>query len=139
MQQRAVRPATIMIVEDNEDTRHVYSIMLRHSGFDVVEAASGPEAVRQASAHAPDLILMDMNLPDIDGCEAARRIRSDPASGAAPLVAFSALIDSVAELRLRNAPFDGFIAKPVSATELVRRVSAYIALLRSRAETAPLS
>ncbi|HEY6220434.1 MAG TPA: response regulator [Gemmatimonadaceae bacterium] len=139
MQQRAVRPATIMIVEDNEDTRHVYSIMLRHSGFDVVEAATGPEAVLQASAHTLDLILMDMNLPDIDGCEAARQIKSDPASGTAPLVAFSALIDSVAELRLRNAPFDGFIAKPVTASELVRRVSAYIDLLKSRAASPPLS
>ena len=74
---------------------------------------------------------MDMNLPMLDGWEAARRIRSDSRAGATPLLAFSALIDSIADLRHDSGLFDGFIAKPVSPAELVRRVSAYVALLAS--------
>lgn len=118
-----------MIVEDDEDTRRVYSLSLRHSGFIVVEVGTGPEAVQRASEVVPDLILMDMNLPDFDGWEAARRIKSDPDTSRAPLVAFSANVDSCADLRRGNAPFDGFIAKPVTPSALVRRVNAYLELL----------
>ena len=120
---------TILLVEDDDDTRRVYSVMLRHAGFDVVEAATGPDAVKLAVERVPDLILMDMNLPMLDGWEAARRIRSDAGAGSAPLLAFSALIDSTADLRRDAVLFDGFIAKPVSPAELVRRVAAYVALL----------
>lgn len=127
--QSATTQPTILLVEDDDDTRRVYSVMLRHKGFLVVEAATGAEAVEKAIADGPDLILMDMNLPAFDGWEAARRIKSDPRISAAPLIAFSALIDSIADLRCDNALFDGFIAKPVSPSELVRRVAAYLALL----------
>ena len=120
---------TILIVEDDDDTRRVYSITLRHAGFRVIEAANGGEGVHYALEDAPDLILMDMNLPMFDGWEAARRIKSDPRSASAPLVAFSALIDSTADLRCDSALFDGFIAKPVTPSELVRRVAAYLDLL----------
>jgi two-component system, cell cycle response regulator DivK len=129
MQQRATTQPKILLAEDDDDTRRVYSIMLRHAGFDVVEAATGTEAVRCALEESPDLILMDMNLPMLDGWEAARRIKSDGRAGAAPLLAFSALIDSIADLRPESALFDGFIAKPVTPSELVRRVTAYMALL----------
>jgi CheY-like chemotaxis protein len=130
---------TILLVEDDDDTRRVYSVMLRHQGFVVVEAATGAEAVEKAIADGPDLILMDMNLPAFDGWEAARRIKSDPRISAAPLIAFSALIDSIADLRRDNALFDGFIAKPVSPSELVRRVTAYLALLgRSASARGPV-
>jgi two-component system, cell cycle response regulator DivK len=127
--QSVTRQATILLVEDDDDTRRVYSVMLRHQGFLVVEAATGEEAVARAIADGPDLILMDMNIPAFDGWEAARRIKSNPRISAAPLIAFSALIDSIADLRRDNALFDGFIAKPVSPSELVRRVAAYLALL----------
>jgi CheY-like chemotaxis protein len=72
---------------------------------------------------------MDMNLPQVDGWEAARRIKSDERAAVVPLLAFSALIDSIADLRRDSALFDGFIAKPVSPSELVRRVSAYFNLV----------
>jgi CheY-like chemotaxis protein len=119
----------ILIVEDDDDTRRVYSLILRHSGFEVLEAATGGEAVQCALEGFPDLILMDMNLPMFDGWEAARRIKSDPRCGPVPLVAFSALIDSIADLRRDSALFDGFIAKPVTPSELVRRVMAYLDLV----------
>jgi CheY-like chemotaxis protein len=123
------RQPTILLVEDDADTRQVYGIALRHSGFLVVEAASGGEAVEKAIDSEPDLILMDMNLPMFDGWEAARLIKSDPRSSATPLIAFSGIIDSIADLRRGNALFDGFIAKPVGPSELVRRVAAYLELL----------
>ena len=129
MQQQATTQPKILLVEDDEDTRRVYSLMLRHAGFNVVEAANGAEAVRCATEQSPDLILMDMNLPMLDGWEAARQIKSDGRAGAAPLLAFSALVDSIADLRRDSAFFDGFIAKPVSPSELVRRVGAYMELL----------
>jgi two-component system cell cycle response regulator DivK len=129
MQHVAQNQPTILLVEDDDDTRRVYSVMLRHAGFQVVEAATGTEAVQAALEQAPDLILMDMNLPMLDGWEAARRIKADGRAGSAPLLAFSALIDSIADLRRDSALFDGFIAKPVSPAELVRRVAAYLDLL----------
>jgi two-component system, cell cycle response regulator DivK len=128
-QQRATTEPTILLVEDHDDTRRVYSIVLRHAGFQVVEAATGAEAVSMALERAPDLILMDMNLPMLDGWEAARRIKADPTAGAVPLLAFSALVDSIGDLRREAMLFDGFIAKPVSPSDLVRRVSAYVRLL----------
>jgi CheY-like chemotaxis protein len=128
-QQQPTTQRTILLVEDDDDTRRVYSTMLDHAGFRVVEAANGPEAVRCALEEAPDLILMDMNLPTLDGWEAARRIRSDSRAGSAPMLAFSALIDSIADLRRDAMLFDGFIAKPVRPAELVRRVAAYVNLL----------
>jgi CheY-like chemotaxis protein len=127
-QEHTTQP-TILLVEDNDDTRRVYSLMLRHAGFRVLEAANGTDAVQCAIDDAPDLILMDMNLPTIDGREAARRIKADARAGLAPLLAFSALIDSIGDLRRDALFFDGFIAKPVSPSELVLRVSAYLDLL----------
>lgn len=127
--QSSPKKPTILLVEDDEDARRVYSGMLRYAGFLVAEAATGAEAVERATLDLPDLILMDMNLPMFDGWEAARRIKSNARTSAAPLIAFSALIDSVADLRRGNALFDGFIAKPVSPSELVRRVVAYLELL----------
>lgn len=130
MQPQSRKPEpTILLVEDQEDTRKVYSVMLRHAGFRVVEAATGADAVERALADTPDLILMDMNLPMLDGWEAARRIKADARASSAPLLAFSALVDSIADLRRESALFDGYIAKPVSPAELVRRVAAYFDLL----------
>jgi CheY-like chemotaxis protein len=120
---------TILLVEDDDDTRMVYSLMLRHAGFRVIEAANGPDAVASALEECPDLILMDMNLPMLDGWEVARRIKAESRAAGAPLLAFSALVDSIADLRREAALFDGFIAKPVSPSELVRRVGAYFSLL----------
>ena len=128
-QQEQKTQRTILLVEDDTDTRRAYGLMLRHAGFRVLEAATGPDAVRLAHEDAPDLILMDMNLPMLDGWEAARRIRDDACGGTATLLAFSAVVDSTADLRRYSAIFDGFIAKPVSPAELVRRVGAYVDLL----------
>src|SRR3954468_20127605 len=135
MEQHKHAQPTILLVEDDDDTRRAYGAMLQHSGFRVVEATTGQEAVERALAEQPDLILMDMNLPMLDGWEAARLIKSDARASVAPLLAFSALIDSIADLRRQSNVFDGFIAKPVSPSELVRRVGAYFSLLAPQPRT----
>src|SRR5205085_1810499 len=118
----------ILLVEDHEDTRHVYGLVLRHMGFQVEEVVSGDQVLARAHSLSPDLILMDIGLPVIDGWEAARRLKASEATATIPLVAFSALIDCVADLRSDTSVFDGFISKPVSPSELVRRVRAYLDL-----------
>jgi CheY-like chemotaxis protein len=126
----------ILLAEDNEDTRSVYSLILRHFGFEVQEAVTGLEAVEAARANQPSLVLMDIGLPVLDGWQASRMLKSDPSTASIPLIAFSARVDSAADLGGR-ATFDGYILKPISPLELVRRVQAYLGLLSSKRESLP--
>lgn len=123
------RRPLVVLAEDNEDTRHVYGLILRHFGYDVADAPTGEEAVAVTRALRPDLVLMDIGLPGIDGWEASSILKSDPSTGAIPLVAFSARVSSTTDLAARSAAFDGFILKPISPMVLVQRVSAYLELL----------
>ena len=118
----------VLLVEDHEDTRRVYGLILRHFGYEVEEAATGEAAVQLARSAHPDLVLMDIGLPVLDGWQASRILKADPDTTCIPLIAFSANIDSTADLTSRPT-FDGYILKPVSPMELVRRVGAYIKLL----------
>jgi len=118
----------VLLAEDHEDTRRVYGLILRHFGYDVAEAASGDAAIELARSTHPDLVLMDIGLPVLDGWQASRILKADPETTCIPLIAFSANVDSTADLTGRPT-FDGYILKPVSPMELVRRVGAYIKLL----------
>jgi CheY-like chemotaxis protein len=118
----------VLLAEDNEDTRRIYGMILGHYGYDVVEATSGDEAVDAARRMRPNLVLMDIGLPGLDGWQASRILKSDPATAHIPLVAFSARVDSTADLGGR-ATFDGYILKPISPSDLVRRVGAYFKLV----------
>ena len=80
----------ILLVEDNEDNRDMLIRRLQRRGFDIVVAVDGAEGVEMASSERPDLILMDMGLPVLDGWEATRRIKSDPATRGIPLIALTA-------------------------------------------------
>jgi CheY-like chemotaxis protein len=118
----------ILLAEDNDTTRSVYGLILRHSGYDVEEASNGRDAVELAKRLQPNLVLMDIGMPGLDGWQASRMLKSDPDTNSIPLVAFSACIDSTADFNGRPT-FDGFILKPVSPAELVRRVQSYCQLL----------
>jgi CheY-like chemotaxis protein len=122
------RRPLVVLAEDNEDTRHVYGLILRHFGFDVADAPTGEEAVSVTRSLHPDLVLMDIGLPGIDGWEASSRLKSDPETGTIPVVAFSARISSTTDLAGKPTGFDGFILKPISPTVLVQRVDAYLRL-----------
>jgi CheY-like chemotaxis protein len=123
----AERPL-VLLAEDHDDTRRVYGLILRHFGFRVEEASNGFDAVELAKTWRPNLVLMDIGLPGIDGWQASRILKSNPETSAVPLIAFSARVDSTADLAGRPT-FDGYILKPVSPLELVRRVKAYLELL----------
>ncbi|HXT15740.1 MAG TPA: response regulator [Gemmatimonadaceae bacterium] len=118
----------VVLAEDNEDTRRVYGLILQHFGYEVKEATNGVEAVRVTRECQPSLVLMDIGLPGLDGWQASRMLKSDPATHRIPLVAFSARIDSTADLG-GDASFDGYMLKPISPRELVRRIDAYLRLL----------
>lgn len=121
----------ILLAEDNDDTRRVYSLILRHFGFQVVEATNGLAAVEIARSTQPSLVLMDIGLPVLDGWQASRILKSEPSTAGIPLIAFSARVDSTADLGGR-ATFDGYVLKPISPLELVRRVQAYLGLLAAK-------
>lgn len=118
----------VLLAEDNDDTRRVYGLILRHYGYRVEEATNGEDAVALARSGHPNLVLMDIGLPRLDGWQASRILKSDPLTRTIPLIAFSAHIDSTADL-IGKSSFDGYILKPVSPTELVRRVNAYLQMI----------
>jgi CheY-like chemotaxis protein len=118
----------IVLAEDDEETRRVYGIILRSVGYRVVEATCGEDAVEMTRSLRPNLVLMDIGLPGLDGRQASRILKLDPETKCIPVIAFSAVVDSTADLG-SGSTFDGFILKPVSPMELVRRIAAYLALL----------
>ena len=132
-QTNEVRRPVVVLAEDNDDARRVYGLVLRHFGYHVEEACTGHDAVRLARTVHPNLVLMDIGLPGLDGWQASRVLKSDPITRGIPLVAFSARVDSSADLGER-ASFDGFIRKPVSPSDLARRVGAYLDLVEPAAE-----
>jgi CheY-like chemotaxis protein len=119
----------VVLAEDNDDARRVYGLILRHFGYRVEEATTGQDAVRLIRSVRPSLVLMDIGLPGLDGFQASRILKSDPSTSSIPLIAFSARIDSTADLIGGTPTFDGYILKPVSPHELAQRVAAYLTLL----------
>ena len=119
---------TVLLVEDNEDNRIVYSTILRYYGYRVLEAHNGVEGVSLAREAHPDLILMDIGLPELDGWEATRRIKADAATRKIPVVALTA--HALAEHRQQAiaAGCDGYLAKPVEPREVVAEVRRHIGL-----------
>ncbi len=114
--------ACILVVEDQEDNRRILRDLLASAGFDTVEAVTGEEGVRLAGEHVPDLILMDIQLPDIDGYEATRRIKSDPALSGIPIIAVTSYALSGDEGKAIEAGCDGYVAKPFSPRALLQKV-----------------
>jgi CheY-like chemotaxis protein len=127
MSKRASAPL-ILIVEDFEDAREMYREFLEFSGFRVITARDGREALAQARAALPDLTLMDLSLPGIDGWEATRLLKSDPATQHLLIVALSAHALATDGERARVAGCDGFIAKPCLPTDLVAQIGTYLKL-----------
>lgn len=116
----------VLLVEDNDDNRTIYATILMHRGYAVVEAPNGLEGVQQAQAHHPDLIIMDISLPIMDGLEATRRIRSNPRTSDIPVLAVTAHArDSDRENALR-AGCNDYLAKPVEPRRLVEQVERII-------------
>ena len=112
----------ILIVEDTEDNRQILRDLLTAAGYDLLEAVDGEQGVAMARAEKPDLILMDIQLPQIDGYEATRRIKADPALRHIPIIAVTSYALSGDEEKTRAAGCDAYIAKPFSPRQLLAKV-----------------
>jgi len=117
----------VLLVEDNEKNMKLARDILRFKGFRVTEATTGEDAVASAATEPPDLVLMDIQLPGIDGIEAFRRIRSDPKTAKIPVVALTASVMAGDRERFDKAGFDGFIAKPIDVKQFPDQVASYLA------------
>jgi CheY-like chemotaxis protein len=112
----------VLIVEDQSDLRQLYVQELTISGFDVIEAANGLDALAHSSAQYPDVILMDLSLPVLDGWEATRRIKSDSRTAHIPVVALTAHDGSGELQRATRAGCDWFVPKPCPPNDLIEEV-----------------
>lgn len=125
----------ILVVEDQEDNRQILRDLLANTGYEMIEAEDGEEALAIAATERPDLILMDIQLPVLDGYEATRRLKADPALRAIPVIAVTSYALSGDEEKARAAGCDAYIAKPYSPRELLAKVREYLSR-GSRAEEA---
>jgi two-component system cell cycle response regulator DivK len=117
----------VLIVEDQSDLRRLYAQQLTISGFDVIEAADGAEAVTETSVHHPDVVLMDLSLPVLDGWEATRRLKSDEKTAHIPVVALTAH-DGAGDLQQATAAgCDWFVPKPCPPDALIAEVRRVLA------------
>jgi CheY-like chemotaxis protein len=117
---------TLLLVEDNEDNRIIYSTVLRHLGYRVVEALDGVQAIALARSELPDLILMDISLPEVDGWEATRVLRADPTTRGIPIVALTAHALADDRERATAVGFTSYLAKPVEPRAVVAEVRRWI-------------
>jgi len=116
----------ILVIEDTEDNRQILRDLLSSAGYEIIEAADGESGVAMAAQHRPDLILMDIQLPVIDGYEATRRIKGDPATRHIPIVAVTSYALVGDEAKTREAGCDGYVAKPFSPRHLLEKVREFL-------------
>lgn len=117
----------LLLVEDNEMNRDMLSRRLEKKGYTVTIAVDGAQALAQAASGAPDLILMDMSLPVIDGWEATRRLKADPATRSIPVIALTAHAMSDDRDKAMAAGCDDFDTKPVDLQRLLEKIGAMLA------------
>jgi two-component system, cell cycle response regulator DivK len=117
--------AQILVVEDNDKNMKLFRDVLLAKGYRTLEATTGGEAVALAAEHSLDLVLMDIQLPDIDGVEALRRLRADSRSAFVPVLAVTAQAMEGDRERFLAAGFDGYVSKPVNIVEFVATVKRY--------------
>ncbi|HEY2747375.1 MAG TPA: response regulator [Polyangia bacterium] len=113
---------TVLLVEDNPHNRKIFSGMLGHAGFTVIEAEDGNKALAAVEKALPDVILMDLSIPGVDGWEVTRRLKADARSKAVPIIALTAHAMRGDEERARAAGCDHYLAKPISPKKVVEEV-----------------
>jgi two-component system cell cycle response regulator DivK len=115
----------VLIVDDNQRNLRLARDVLRFGSFRTIEAASGGEGVSMAIEHLPDVILMDIRLPDMDGTEAARQLKNDARTARIPIVALTSLAMKGDREWLLAAGFDGYLEKPISVRDLPEQVRGF--------------
>ena len=117
---------TVLLVEDNEDNRIVYSTILRHFGYSVTEALNGEEGIMKARTEKPDLILMDISIPVIDGWEATQVLKHDPTTKDIPIIALTAHALASDREKAMEVGCDGYLAKPCEPRAVVAEVQRFL-------------
>jgi two-component system, cell cycle response regulator DivK len=126
----------ILLVEDNADNQEIYRIILTHHGHSVLQAWDGEAGVRMAREHSPDLILMDLTMPLLDGLAATRILKADPATANIPIIALTAHAMAEDLAAAEAAGCIAFLAKPVAPVLVAEEVERVLALARHTAEHA---
>jgi CheY-like chemotaxis protein len=121
---------TILLVEDHEDNRIVYRTVLQHFGYTVLEAFDGEEGVRRAREELPDLILMDISIPLMDGWEATRLLKADPSTSRIPIIALTAHALAEDRAQAEAVGCDGYLAKPIEPRRVLEEVQRALACVR---------
>ena len=116
----------ILVVEDNEKSMKLFRDVLLATGHRTLEATTGGRAVELATEHSPDLVLMDIQLPDFDGIEALVRLRADERTASVPVVALTAQAMEGDRERFLDAGFDGYLSKPISIRELPAQIRQHL-------------
>lgn len=118
--------STVLIVEDNDKNMKLVRDILQHAGHATLETPRGRDGVRLAREHRPDLVLMDIQLPDIDGFEALRGIRADPALEAVPVLAVSASVMPEELRQIVASGFDAYVTKPIALKDFLATVRRFL-------------
>ncbi len=116
----------ILMVEDTEDNRQIMRDLMASAGYELLEAVNGADGVAMAGLHKPDLILMDIQLPVMDGYEASRRIKADPALRHIPIIAVTSYALSGDEAKTLAAGCNGYVAKPFSPRSLLAKIREFL-------------
>jgi two-component system cell cycle response regulator DivK len=116
----------ILVVEDQEDNRRILRDLLGNAGFELIEAESGKDALSAVIKKRPDLILMDIQLPQMDGYEATRRIKSNPEMKEVPVIAVTSYALAGDEAKARAAGCSAYVSKPLSPRALLAKVREYL-------------
>ena len=115
-------PKRVLLVEDNEDNRIIYATALRYAGYEVLEAVTGTEGLNLVRSTLPDLVLMDISVPEMDGWEVTELLKADPKTKRIPIVAVTAHALPGDEERSMKAGCDGYLAKPITPAALLADV-----------------
>jgi len=118
--------SVILIVEDNEKNMKLVRDVLQVKGYATLEAVTGEDGIRLAAEHHPDLVLMDIQLPGINGIDALKALRADPATAAIPVIAVTASVMQQDRNLITEAGFDGYIGKPLNLKEFLESVRAVL-------------
>jgi CheY-like chemotaxis protein len=124
------RPPLILVVDDYPDNREMYSAYLRFHGIEVVEAANGGEALTHAFERPPDLVVMDLSLPGVDGWQATRLLKADPRTKDIPVIAVTGHALAGAPEEAAAAGCDGFLTKPCLPEDLLREIQRMLDCVR---------
>ncbi len=127
--------ATVLIVEDNQDNRVIYRTFLEHHGYTVLEASDGEAGVRSVREHLPDIVLMDISMPVLNGHEATKILKADPATASIPVVALTANAMADDRRLAMEAGCDSYLAKPAEPRRVLAEVQRMLARVEASGES----